>query len=92
MKKKILSFILALLILMGTLPLSVLAAEVRDAVSQNTKPKVTVTSLYSYSDSRPNEFRALPDKEGNFYLDIALDKAPDKLNCSNRTNRLLFHW
>ena len=77
MKKKILSLILAVLILMGALPLSVLAAEVRDAVSQNTKPNVTVTSLYSYSETSPNEFRALPDKEGNFYLDIALDKVPD---------------
>ena len=76
MKKKILCLILAVLLLMGTLPLSVLAAEVRDAVSQNTKPSVTVTSLYSYSETSPNEFRALPDKEGNFYLDIALDKAP----------------
>ena len=77
MKKKILCLILAVLLLMGTLPLSVLAAEVRDAVSQNTKPKVTITSLYSYSETNPNEFRALPDKEGNFYLDIALDKAPN---------------
>ena len=77
MKKKILCLILAVLLLMGTLPLSVLAAEVRNAASQNTKPVVTVTSLYSYSETSPNEFRALPDKEGNFYLDIALDKTPD---------------
>ena len=76
MKKKILSLILALLIFMGALPLSILA-DAADTPPPNTRPVVSVTSVYSYSDSRPNEFRALPDNEGNFYLDIALDKAPD---------------
>ena len=77
MKKKILCLILAVLLLMGTLPLSVFADTISDAAQQNTKPNVTVTSLYSYSETSPNEFRALPDKEGNFYLDIALDKVPE---------------
>ena len=77
MKKKILCLILAVLLLMGTLPLSVFADAISDATQQNAKPSVIVTSLYSYSETSPNEFRALPDKEGNFYLDIALDKVPN---------------
>ena len=74
MKKKILCLILTALILMGALPMSVFAAEIKDA----SMPLVIVTSMYSYSydHTRPNEFRALPDKDGTFYLDIALDKAP----------------
>ena len=83
MKKKILCFILSALMSVCSLPLSVFASEgaeaVNNAVSSNTSglPVVTVTSVYSNESDIPNEFRAFPDDDGTFYLDIALDKAPD---------------
>jgi hypothetical protein len=74
MKKKIFCFVLALLMLMGTLPLSVFAAaieEVAGASRDSTGPVVRVTSsLHFYDDGRPEEFRALPDAEGLFTFDI----------------------
>ena len=65
-----------MLMLFATLPISVFAAEIADAVEENAAPVVSVSSLYSYKESDPNEFRALPDNEGVFYLDISLSKAP----------------
>jgi len=59
-----------------SLPLSVIAAETAPAQETNTKPIVTVSSLYYYEELSPAQFRALPDNQGNFHLDIALDKAP----------------
>lgn len=62
--------------LVGALPMSVLAAEVKES-ADDPIPVVSVASLYSYSSNQyAAEFRALPDKDGVFYLDIALDKAP----------------
>ena len=76
MKKKILCVILALLMLLTTLPLSVFASEVAKAVEEASPPKVSVSSLYTYKETDPNELRALPDNEGMFYLDVTLNKAP----------------
>ena len=57
--------------LIGALPLAVIAA-----ASTDQTPVVIVSSLYSYQESDPNEFRALPDLDGRFYLDISLSKVP----------------
>ena len=77
MKKKILSFTLVMLMLFATLPISVFAEEIETVAEANTSPVVSVSSLYSYNESDTNEFRALPDLDGNFYLDISLNKAPN---------------
>jgi hypothetical protein len=87
MKKKILCFILAMLMLVGTLPLSVFAEKVSSAVegladNDDSLPVVIVESLYSYHhyETLPEDFyRALPDENGVFYFDITLEdmeKAP----------------
>lgn len=76
MKKKTVSFILAVLMSICALPLTVFAEEIARAVEENAPPVVSVSSLYSYDGGLPAEFRALPDNEGNFYLDIALSKVP----------------
>lgn len=62
--------------LICSLPLSVFASEIRERAASSSSPVISITSLYSYDDGRPDEFRALPDNDGNFYLDIALNKAP----------------
>ena len=70
--------------LFGSVPLSILTIGVSAAVgavsetagSNNSLPVVSVSSLYSYGGDTPADIRALPDYEGNFYLDISLDKAP----------------
>ena len=62
--------------LLATCPLSVVASALERAAEENAPPVVCVSSLYSYSERDPNEFRALPDMEGIFFLDISLDKAP----------------
>ena len=76
MKKKILSFILVMLMLFATIPISVFASEIAEVIEENSSPVVSISSLYSYNGSDIKEFRALPDLEGNFYLDISLNKAP----------------
>ncbi len=79
MKKKILSIILATLMLISSLPLSVLAEGLGELLSRSSVPVVSVESKYSYfkKDTLPEEFyRALPDDEGVFYFDITVDKAP----------------
>ena len=65
-----------MLMLFATLPISVFAAEIARVIEENTSPVVSVASRYSYKESDPKEFRALPDNEGVFYHDISLDKAP----------------
>lgn len=65
-----------MLMLITTLPLSVFASAIAEAAETNALPVVSVSSLYSYSESNPNELRALPDSEGNFHLDISLNKVP----------------
>ena len=70
MKKKILCFILAALVLVCSLPLTAFASEIARSTEENSSPLVSVSSLYFYDEGDPNELRALPDKEGNFYLDI----------------------
>ena len=82
MKKKILSFILATLLIILSLPLSAFANEIANVIDENAPPVVSVSSLHYYEETSyrityPNEFRALPDEEGYFYLDISLDKAPN---------------
>jgi hypothetical protein len=67
---------LATLMLIGTLPLSVFATEIAAVIEENAPPVVSVSSLYSYRESDPNELRALPDTEGVFFLDISLSKVP----------------
>ena len=69
--------------LFGSMPLSVLAMGVGAAAGAidelsggDSLPVVSVQSLYSYGGDTPTDIRALPDYEGNFYLDISLDKAP----------------
>ena len=60
-------------------PLSVIAAEISRALDDSL-PAAIVESKYSYShsDDLPEQyFRALPDDEGVFYLDITLDKTPE---------------
>lgn len=71
---------MATLILMTALPISVLANGVEalgELFADKSLPVVSVTSLYFYDDGNPSEFRALPDSDGVFYFDIALDKAPE---------------
>lgn len=68
---------LATLMLIGTLPLSVFATEIAAVIEENAPPVVSVSSLYSYRESDPNELRALPDTEGVFFLDISLSKVPE---------------
>ena len=77
MKKRIISIILAALLMLCSLPLSVLAGEIARAIPDNSLPSVTVESLYSYDGKISSEYRALPDDEGYFYLDISLTKAPE---------------
>ena len=77
MIKKILCLILATLMIIAVLPISVLASEVAKATVDNSLPVVNLSSLYSYSNGNLNEFRALPDAEGTFYIDISLNKAPE---------------
>ena len=87
MKKKILCSILAIFMLISTLPLSVFADELEafagsnGSAARNTGlPVVSVESLRSFSqgDHLPEHFfRALPEDDGTFYLDIVLDKAPE---------------
>ena len=77
MIKKILCLILATLMIIAALPISVLASEVAKATENTSLPVVNLTSLYSYNDGNINEFRALPDAEGTFYIDISLNKAPE---------------
>ena len=72
MKKKLLCLILAVVIMICSLPLSVLAEE----LAKNTPPMVSVKSQHSYPGGTEGEFRALPDQSGNFYFDISLSKAP----------------
>ena len=77
MKNKIISLILSVLMLFGAMPLAVLAQAIDGAVENNALPVVSVTSLYSYDNGTPGEFRALPADDGTFYFDIALNKAPE---------------
>lgn len=63
--------------IIAVLPISVLASEVAKATVDNSLPVVNLSSLYSYSNGNLNEFRALPDAEGTFYIDISLNKAPE---------------
>ena len=73
MKKRILCIILAMLMLIATLPLSVLASDIAEATTgDNDPPVVSVSS----KEDIANSFGALPDNDGVFYLDISLDKAP----------------
>ena len=58
MKKKILCFILATLMVIATLPISVFAAEIAAAAEKNAPPVVSVSSLYTYKETDPNELRA----------------------------------
>jgi hypothetical protein len=76
MKRKILCFILAMLMIIPMLPLSVMAAAIAEVIDDISLPVVSVSSLHSYDEGIVNQFRALPDDEGNFYLDISLNKAP----------------
>ena len=62
--------------LFGTLPISVFASTTAKSTATSALPYVTVSSLYFYDEGNSGEFRALPDMEGNFYLDIALSEAP----------------
>ena len=74
MKKRILCFIVAALMLLTALPISVFASNV---IKTTKKPIVSVSSLYKYNkETDPKEFRALPDSEGVFYFEISLDHAP----------------
>ena len=87
-KKKILCFILAMLMLFGSLPLSIFAEGTGSgqqgsaATNDSSLPVVIVESLYSYHhyETLPEDFyRALPDENGVFYFDITLEdmeKAP----------------
>ena len=77
MIKKILCLILATLMVIAVLPISVLASEVARATEDNSLPLVNLSSLYSYNDGNLNEFRALPDAEGTFFIDISLSKMPE---------------
>lgn len=85
MKKRIICSILAAVMLFGMMPLTVLAggvAAISDAISvaADQTPTVSVSSLYYYVDedySLQYRYRALPDSNGTFYFDIALDKAPE---------------
>jgi len=79
MKKRIICILLSVVMLFGTLPLSVFADAIGSAAQDHSLPVVTVESLHSYHhyETLPEDFyRALPDENGVFYFDIALDKAP----------------
>ena len=68
MKKRILCFILTVLMLVGITPGSVLAAELIEALD-NSLPIVRISPKYYYDGSEfDEEFRALPDANGTFYF------------------------
>ena len=78
MKKKILCFMLAVLTLLTTLPLSVFASEIVRAVDNGSTPVVSVSSRYAYDkDNNLSEYRALPDNDGVFYFIIYLINYPE---------------
>ena len=62
--------------LLTALPLATMASEIADAIERSATPVISVSSLYSYSDGDPREFRALPDLEGTFFLDISASREP----------------
>jgi hypothetical protein len=66
-----------MLMIFAALPTSVFAEEIAKVAEEDASPVVSISSLYSYNESDTKEFRALPDLDGNFYLDIALNKAPN---------------
>ena len=85
--KKIICILLSVLMLLGALPVAVLAEEIGSAVEgfsdhDDSLPVVIVESLYSYHhyEVLPEDFyRALPNENGVFYFDITLEdmnKAP----------------
>lgn len=77
MKKKILCLILAVLMLVGASPMTVLAAELIEALD-NSLPIVRISPKYYYDGSEfDEEFRALPDASGTFYFLITVNKFPE---------------
>lgn len=87
MKKKIISFLLALFIIVASLPLYAFATGSGTGASSNTsgsaqddssKPLLRVTSLYGYRNMEHTEdFRAQPDFDGVFKFYIYLDGVPE---------------
>lgn len=82
MIKRIISLLLATVILFGILPLSVFAEQDTPPATlgtvADTIPKVSVSSLYYYQDPyNSRDYRALPDDSGLFCFDISLSSTPD---------------
>ena len=77
MKKRIICFILTALMLISAMPISVIAEEINNIIEDNSKPIVKVESVYVFDNGTEAEFRALPDNDGTFYLDISLSRVPD---------------
>ena len=78
MKKKILSLILVAIMLISAMPIAVLAANdssgTQIADQNDTRPAVKIKSADCYDDGRYDEFRALPEEDGTFYIDIYLEE------------------
>ncbi|MBO7302638.1 MAG: hypothetical protein J6U68_00450, partial [Clostridia bacterium] len=76
MKKRILCFVLVMLMIFVTLPLSVFAEEGDEASGKNPPPVVSVSSRNPYPESDSGELGALPNKDGKFYFNIFLENVP----------------
>lgn len=84
MVKRIICSVLAALMLIGTVPLSVLAEGVsaladgiQELSTDTSLPTVNVSSRYNYDEDDDLGNRALPDEMGMFYFDISLSKSPE---------------